>query len=376
MKTLLLIPSYTKADLDDAVADDRHPVMDYNALAAALRSEPGGVVEMLDYASVDEDTNPAVKLARKFTGRDAALALMGFLRRNAFDAVFSNAESIAIPLAALLATVSERPHHVTIAHRISAKKKQVFFRWMKLHRQMDVIFLYSAAQHAFASAQLGIPADRLKLIPFHADHRFFRPLSDVRANKDQICAAGLEWRDYPTLVDAVSEDSDLTVKLAAASPWSKQTNEVENRTLPAHVSARSYDYFSLRTLYAESSFVVVPLYQNDFQAGITTILEAMAMGKPVAITGTVGQTDVIEDEENGLCVAPGHVEGWKQVIERLRHDDVLRVRLGRAARRWVEENATLDHWVENIVAGLHGVTNPHALPLEEAADFRSASAAT
>jgi glycosyltransferase involved in cell wall biosynthesis len=375
MKTLLLIPSYAKKNLDDDVAADRHPVMDYNALAAALRSEPGGFVEMLDYASVDEDRSPAVKLARKF-GRGAALAVMGFQRRNAFDAIFSNAENIAIPLAALLSTVAERPHHVTIAHRISARKKQPFFRWMKLYRQMDVIFLYSAAQHAFASAQLGIPADVLRLIPFHADTRFYRPMTDVRAHKDQICAAGLEWRDYPTLVDALEDESALKVKLAAASPWSKQANEVDNRSLPTHVSARSYDYFELRTLYAESSFVVVPLYQNDFQAGVTTILEAMAMGKPVVITGTIGQTDIIEDEENGLCVAPGHVDGWRQVIERLRHDDVLRVRLGRAARRWVEEHATLDHWVENIVAGLHGITRSEVPAMEEAEELRSASAAT
>jgi len=26
--------------------------------------------------------------------------------------------------------------------------------------------------------------------------------------------------------------------------------------------------------------VVVPLYENDFQAGVTTMLEAMAMGRP------------------------------------------------------------------------------------------------
>ena len=44
--------------------------------------------------------------------------------------------------------------------------------------------------------------------------------------------------------------------------------------------------------------MAVPVDDVDFQAGITTILEAMAMGKPVIVTHTYGQTDVIEDRRS------------------------------------------------------------------------------
>ena len=140
--------------------------------------------------------------------------------------------------------------------------------------------------------------------------------------------------------------------LAAASPWSKHKSELEGRELPPHVRAGRYEYNDLRALYAKSSFIAVPLYENDFQAGVTTILEAMAMGKPVIVTQTSGQSDVISHEQNGLYVATGSAQAWKDAITRLRNDDMLRVRLGRAARRWVEDNATLDRWVENILSGL------------------------
>jgi hypothetical protein len=40
----------------------------------------------------------------------------------------------------------------------------------------------------------------------------------------------------------------------------------------------------------------------------------------------------------------------------LRQDDALRARLGQEARRWVEENATLDRWVTNIISGLRSTT--------------------
>ena len=78
------------------------------------------------------------------------------------------------------------------------------------------------------------------------------------------------------------------------------------------MDARRYEYRELRDLYAQSAFVVVPLYENDFQAGVTTMLEAMAMGKAVIATRTTGQTDVIIDGENGLTVAPGDVDGWRR----------------------------------------------------------------
>jgi len=72
------------------------------------------------------------------------------------------------------------------------------------------------------------------------------------------------------------------------------------------------------------------------------------MGKAVVATRTAGQTDVITDGENGLLVAPGDVGGWRLAITRLRDDSALRERLGRNARRWVEENATLDRWAARL----------------------------
>lgn len=352
MKTLLLIPSYAKTGLDAEIAADRHPTMDYQALVSALSDEPGSALELLDYASVDRERHPAVQLTRKLAGRDAALALLGFLRRNTFDTVFTNSEKIALPLAMMLRALPSRPRHVTIAHRLTAKKKQPFYRWLKLFKQMDVIFVYSSAQHEFACTELGIPRETMRLIPFHADHRFYRPLRDVDTREDRICAAGLEWRDYPTLVKAVTEMTELSVTLAAASPWSKHTSEVDSMPLPSHITTGRYEYRDLRTLYAESSFVVVPLYQNDFQAGVTTILEAMAMGKAVVVSGTIGQTDIIVHDYNGLYVAPGDSEALKLAVHRLRTDVALRTRLGRAARRWVEEHATLDRWVADVLQGM------------------------
>jgi len=355
-KILLLIPSVLKTGIEAEVAEDRHPVMDYYALAETLRSRYGCAVDLLDYAAAKAERSAGTRLAAR-GGLDAALAWMAFSRRREYDAIFSNGENVGVPLALLMGGVSNSPRHVTIGHRLSTGKKQVFFTRLKAQRRLDKIFVYAKSQEDWAVSRLGIAPEKLALIPFHADARFYRPLPEVAVNPDQICSAGLEWRDYPTLIDAVSAMPELSVKLAAASPWSKHGDETAGRTLLPHVDARRYSYAALRDLYASSSFVVVPIKETDFQAGVTTILEAMAMGKAVVATRTTGQTDVITDGENGLTVAPGDVAGWREAICRLRGDTALRARLGGNARRWVEENATLDLWAERIAAAVSPVQN-------------------
>jgi glycosyltransferase involved in cell wall biosynthesis len=347
--------------------------MDYHALAAALRERHGLGVDLLDYAAADADPSPAVRLARRVGGRDAALALMAFRRRRDYGAIFSNGENVGIPLALLLGLAPRRAGHVVIGHRLSTGKKQLFFRALRAQRRLDRIFLYARSQHEWAAGRLRLAPDALSLIPFHADARFFRPLGRP-VNPDQICAAGLEWRDYPTLIEAAAAMPDLSVKLAAASPWSKHEDQTAGRALPPNVDARRYPYDGLRDLYAESAFVAVPLRETDFQAGVTTILEAMAMGKAVIATRTQGQTDVIADGATGLLVAPGDVAGWRAAITRLRGDEALRERLGANARRWVEENATLDRWAARIAdavaASVRGRADGPAVPVGTLASYK------
>jgi glycosyltransferase involved in cell wall biosynthesis len=348
-RVLLLIPSYVKRGIEDEVAANTHPTMDYFALQARLRAD------LADYGSMDADRHPLVRAAR-CAGRGAGLAMHGFLRARNYHVIFSNSENVSIPLAALLTLRRRRPGHVLIGHRLSARKKKPFMRW--LHPQMDAIFVYAATQKAYAQDVLRIPAGKLHLVPFHADTRFYQPMPDL-AVKRRISSAGLELRDYPTLIEAV-RGLDVDVRLAAASPWSKRKNETAARVLPLNVSARKYGYRELRDLYATSQFVVVPLYDTDFQAGVTTMLEAMAMGKAVIVTRTAGQRDVIEHGINGLYVPPGDPEALRSGILNLLAHPEEAARLGMNARMTIESTMSLDLWVDRISAVVRAVASGRA----------------
>jgi glycosyltransferase involved in cell wall biosynthesis len=118
--------------------------------------------------------------------------------------------------------------------------------------------------------------------------------------------------------------------------------------IPANVTVERLGFADLRALYASAEIVVVPLVDSDFQAGITTILEAMAMGKAVICTRTRGQLDVIVDGSTGVYIAPGDAGALRSAIEQLLADDDLAARLGHAARAWAVAEADIVTYADRM----------------------------
>src|SRR5207253_353580 len=123
-----------------------------------------------------------------------------------------------------------------------------------------------------------------------------------------------------------------------------------NQELPANVEWSRLQRDELRRLYARSAVAVVPIVENDYQTGISTILEMMAMGKCVIATRTRGQTDTLVDGVNGIYVPPGDVAALRAAILRAVEHPEETARMGAAARRYIEEHATLDLFVDRVSA--------------------------
>jgi len=361
-RTLLVVSARVPSAANRPVG----PRKDYTVLAETLGAD------VLDYADVER--SKIARFLRRVTGLPTAQAWLAFRRRSNYSAIVTDGEHIGLPLAFLLKLARARTPHVTIGHRLAAPKKQPFFRWLKLHTHMHRIALHAKLQYDL-SLGLGIPAEQLALVPYQVDTEFWQPQPGVREDK-LICSAGLEYRDYPTLFDA-ADGIDVRVVVGAASHWSRRANTARDGRTRSNVEVGSFDYFALRNLYAKAAIVVVPLADVDFQAGVTTILEAMAMGKPVIVTHSQGQTDVVQDrrtttrgnpprlrpvsftrliaEEHGLpieptgfYVPPADAEALRRAIVYLMDHPEERARLGAAGRRLVERLFTVDQFGDRM----------------------------
>jgi glycosyltransferase involved in cell wall biosynthesis len=338
------------------------PRRDYAVLAARL----GATV--LDRRAVEQSL--VARAVRRAAGNGPAQAWLAFRRRADADVILTDGEHVGIPLALLLAASRSRVRHVTIGHRLSSRKKRLLLWAFRAHDRIDRIAVHSRHQHEFA-LKLGVPAERLVFLPYQVDSEFWSPTGT--AEERLIVSAGLEHRDYPTLLRA-TRGLDAQVVIGAASNWSR--HEFAADVLPSNVRVGSFDYHALRDLYARAAVVVVPLLDVDNQAGVTTILEAMAMGKAVIVTQSRGQTDVVEDrrapergeprprpislarilaaerrlhvEPNGFYVPPGDEGALRRAITYLLDHPAERARLGRAGHDLATKLFTVDDYAARV----------------------------
>ncbi len=381
MRALLLINATLDRSREPEIAVGRFPRKDYFELQRAL----GADVIDLNFLQGRLWT----RLLCRVVGASAVQALLAWLWAARYDTVFADRESSGFALAALLTVRRRRPRLVMIGHFLSSPRKQCLFRLLRLEHRVDCMVVHSSLQQRIAREELGLGEDQIALVPYQTDECFWQPQSIPL--KHQVCSAGLEFRDYATLCAAVA-GLDIDVVIAAASHWSKHRG-IEGGQVPPNVRVAAYDYGALRRLYAESLFVVVPLLDVENQAGITTILEAMAMGKAVIVSHTRGQTDVVRDRRHrsrtdearrtqpdwarvlgaddetaeghtGIYVRPGDVDELRRAIVYLiEHPHVARS-LGANGRRFVETTMSLDRFTERMAALIEGRLAPpaHTLP--------------
>jgi glycosyltransferase involved in cell wall biosynthesis len=91
----------------------------------------------------------------------------------------------------------------------------------------------------------------------------------------------------------------------------------------------------------------------NFQAGVTAILECLAMGKAVICSRVPGQTDVVVEGENGRYVPAGDQSTLATEIRRLLSRPDETVRLGANGRKLVERQMNLDIYVQKLTDFLH-----------------------
>ena len=289
-----------------------------------------------------------------------------------YDAVFADGEHIGFPLAALLRARRRRPRLSFIGHYLTPRKKQVFARGLGVATATDRLILHSPTQIQPARAS-GFDDKRLAVVPYQVDPDFFFPSNGVAA--DRYAAVGLEFRDYPTLLKAAA-GIPVDLEIAVGSPWSKRPLNFDERSAPAHVRIARHDYDALRDLYRRSKFVVVPLVENDFQAGIIAILEAMAMGKAVITSRTQGQVGVVSgpimrasglDGEivdqpdyhpNGMYVPPGDANALSAAIRYLLANPDIAGQMGANGRRLASEKMTVDLFAQRLGALIRNGQSP------------------
>ena len=357
-RVVLTVSGIIAADIREQIASGKRPRADYLELARSFNAD------LLDYAAARTIAGRTGAVLEKLGGPNLVLAYACWKVRKSCQAIVTDGEQVGLPLAALLKlTPGTRPRHLMIVHVISEPKKTFFLDWLGVQSAIDRFITYSRWQQRFIEDRWKLDRNRVLWSPFMVDQDFFSPERVIPnpGARPQVCAVGLERRDYETLLRAV-EDLDVHVVIAAASPWSKRTEGVGKQTIPSNVTVRRFSQYELRQLYADSRFMIMPLENVKFQAGVTAILECLAMEKAVICSRVPGQTDVVIEGENGRYVPPGEPAILSTEIRRLLALPDEAVRLGTNGRKLVEGQMSLDLYVQRLTDVLHEAMNDEGGP--------------
>lgn len=368
-RVAVLVSTQIKDNLAEAIASGEAPRRDYLELQRMLDAE---------LISPAQSGGFVYSVLHRLGGAALAMTWIAWARRNDYDVILTDQEATGLVLALLNKLTRTRRGHVMISHYLTPAKKQILYRLLRVQTHIDITVCYSTAQEKVAREQLHLTQDQVGLVLHPADSRFWRPAADhgeahadlellrqagvhLPDHAQVVCSAGLEFRDYPTLIEAISRlPRSVRVIIAAASPWSKRKNTTEAVTLPDNVQRVALTPTQLRALYRRSQVVAIPLYDVDFQAGSLVAYEAMACGKPVVITRTRGQSDIVREGVTGLYVPPGDAHLMAQALQSLVSAPEKATSLGEEARRVVEQGMNLDTYLAGMAELVHQVAGRYS----------------
>jgi glycosyltransferase involved in cell wall biosynthesis len=261
-----------------------------------------------------------------------------------------------------------------LAHATSPWRRLALQRWygfLKMQivvaRRIPRIVTVSESAKRDITAQMGVPAQRLHVVPVGVDPEIFGPRPGIARVPGRImttASADVPMKGLVPLLEALAKvrterpDAHLVV-VGKPRDRSRIPSLIERLGLGAAVQFVSgVTTEHIVELYAEAEVACVPSLYEGFSL---PAVEAMACGTPlVATTGGAVPEVVGRDGETGLLVPPGDPSALATAIVRALDDPALRSRLAAAGRERALRRFTWRASAEGTVAQWRELLATHA----------------
>lgn len=342
-------------ELDDDTLGLREPAMGPRHSLALMAQALSSTLHVVGGSS-----SPPPRLTDRFWGRllpTPALwahtaALAGRLGPD--DAIYCGGEVPGFHLATRLAGGSRGPRLSVFVHNVDRPRTRALLRVARLGSRVGRFLACAQPQVDFLHA-MGVPPEQAVFLWDHTDTRFFTP-GPASADKPRPCimSVGLEQRDYRTVAQA-TQDLDVDVRISGFSRDAAAIGRAFPDPMPANMTRRFYEWTELRQLYRDADVVVVSLFPNRYAAGVQGLMEAMASGRPVVVTATVGLEKYIHPDV-AISVPTGDAQAMREAIQHLLDHPAEAAARGARGRALALERHTMERYVQAIVDDARGLT--------------------
>lgn len=278
-----------------------------------------------------------------------ARSLLSGLRTG--DMVYATGDDSGLPLG-LLAALRRRKIKLAVFYSAPNRVRARALTKGLARLGVDVLPIAGADDKVESLTQLGLERPGL-LASEQTDTAFFRPSRQANDRpRPLITSCGLEQRDYATMTKSMAA-MDVDVKICAVSPnYTSDTIVAMPETMPDNVEMRRFEFAELRQLYQDAAVTVVPLLANEYSAGMTTMMEAIACGSPVVITANPGLATAFRDLDLVIGVPPGDSKALEQAIQGILDNPAAAAERAKRARSFVLANHSSARYVELLCGSL------------------------
>jgi glycosyltransferase involved in cell wall biosynthesis len=217
--------------------------------------------------------------------------------------------------------------------------------------RMGALFHFTQPTGPILERVWGLPKDSVRIVPLGVDAQFYRPQPPAAEPGVVVSVGDDRMRDHAQLVRVVDRvrRRGVPVRLELAT--------LQDIDVPEHLGVLHHRRMegAILDLYQRSSVVAIASKPAPAGSGLTVLLEAMACGRPVVITGNPGFEDYVQHGVTGLLVPPGDEEAFADAVASLLRDPAAAHEMGRAGRRSVEARFTTDLMAAELAAVLRSI---------------------
>ena len=231
------------------------------------------------------------------------------------------------------------------------------------YKGIDQMFLFSRKLIQDSQKTRKAPSHKLKLIHWGPDLPFYdHLLAEMPDRKPEgFISTGKENRDVDTLLQsfsATNEELDLYIAVSCGNINYKKI--LDRYSVPDSIHIHYTDGvipYELGKLVARKSCIVICCLDFPYTVGLTTLVEAFALGIPVICSRNPNFEIDIDKEEIGITVEYNDVQGWIDAIRYIADHPEEARRMGENARKLAEERFNLEILSREIAESLLEISN-------------------
>ncbi len=277
-----------------------------------------------------------------------------------FDAIYAT-DTSGMELVIFLRALHIYRKPVVVWQRTPIVKSDNAFREMVskiLYRGIDHLFFFSESLISESLKSSKAKESRMQVCHWGVDlENYDRLMKEYPVEKHEgFISTGKEKRDMPTLIRAFSATGQELSVYVAYNAYGDNYLEILNDLRPsANIHINFINGFIPNELAQKvwaSKCVAICCQETNYAVGLTTLVEALALGLPVIATGNAAYPFDIEKEGVGIVVPYYDSVAWEKAIRYIVSNPGDAAVMGRKARALAEKIYNLDNCAKEVAEAI------------------------